>query len=225
MDENGRLLHSYKNNQSKISGFLEDYAFTSEAFIAIFEATGEKEWLDEAQRLTEITFHDFYDQEKSIFYFTANSQKDLITRTIEIHDNVIPASNSVMAKNLFRLSYLLDRSEYLNIARRMLDLISSNMAEYPSGYSNWSQLMLNLSGNHFEVAIVGKDAMYLLKELQKNYLPNVIFCAGTSENELPMLKFRFVSGKTLIYICQNNTCQLPVETAEEALSTIRRLSL
>jgi len=29
-----RLLHSYKNNQAKINGFLEDYAFVTEAFTA-----------------------------------------------------------------------------------------------------------------------------------------------------------------------------------------------
>jgi uncharacterized protein len=223
IDENGRLLHSYKNDQAKISGFLEDYAFMIEAFTAIFEATGEKEWLDEAQRLTEITFNDFYSEQKSVFYFTSNEQKDLITRTIEIHDNVIPASNSVMAKNLFRLSYLLDRPEYLAIARRMLDLVSSNITDYPSGYSNWSQLMLNLTGNHFEVAIVGENAIHILNELQHYYLPNVIFCAGPSENGLTLLKSRFVSGRTLIYICQNNSCQLPVETVEEAIASIRRL--
>ncbi len=222
-DENGQLLHSYKNDQAKISGFLEDYAFMIEAFTAIFEATGEKEWLDEAQRLTEIAFTDFYAEEKSIFYFTATHQQDLITRTIEIHDNVIPASNSVMAKNLLRLSYLLNRPEYLNISRRMLDLVSSKISDYPSGYSNWSQLMINLTGNHFEVAIVGENAIRMLNELQQNYLPNVIFCAGTSENGLPLLKSRYVSGKTLIYICQNNSCQLPVETVEEAIASIRRL--
>jgi len=219
-DKNGRLFHSYKNNQAKISGFLEDYAFITEAFTAIFEATGEKEWLDEAQRLTEITFIDFYDEEKSVFYFTAAHQQDLINRTIEIHDNVIPASNSVMAKNLFRLSYLLDRPDYLKTSRAMLDLIIGNMAEYPSGYSNWSQLLLNLTGNHFEVVIAGENAIRILNELQKNYLPNAIFCAGTSEIGLPLLKSRCVSGKTLIYICQNNSCQLPVETVEEAIGLV-----
>jgi len=222
IDENSRILHSYKNNQAKISGFLEDYAFMIEAFTAIFESTGEKEWLDDAERLTEIAFSDFYDEQKSIFYFTSNEQKDLITRTIEVHDNVIPASNSVMAKNLFRLSHLLGRSEYLNIARKMVDLISSNMTDYPSGYSNWSQLILNLTGNHFEVAIVGENAIGILNELQKSYLPNAIFCAGTSENGLTLLKSRYVSGETLIYICQNNSCQLPVETVEAAIAELKR---
>jgi len=217
MNKDGKLLHSYKNNQAKIFGFLEDYALVIEAFTALFEATGHKEWLSIAQQLTETTFNDFYDEQKSIFYFTASQQQNLITRTIEIHDNVIPSSNSVMAKNLFRLSYLLDQPDYLIIAQKMLNLVSGNMADYPSGYSNWSQLMLNLTGNHFEVAIVGENAITLLNELQKYYLTNIIFCAGTTENDLPLMQNRHVSGKTLIYICQDNSCQLPVETVEEAI--------
>jgi uncharacterized protein len=217
----GRLLHSYKNNQAKISGFLEDYALVIEAFVAIFEATGQKEWLDDAQRLTEITFRDFYDEQKSVFYFTANDQKDLITRTIEIHDNVIPASNSVMAKNLYRLSYLLEKPDFLKIAKKMLGLVTGNMADYPSGYSNWSQLMLNLTVNHFEVAIIGENAINILNKLQKHYLPQAIFCAGNDENDLPLLQNRYVAGKTLIYICQDKSCLLPVETVEEAIEIIR----
>lgn len=217
-----KMLHSYKNNQSKISGFLEDYAFTIAAFTAIFEVTGNAEWLGIARQLTEIAFNDFYDEQKSIFYFTASQQKDLITRTIEIHDNVIPASNSVMAKNLFRLSYLLDQPDYLETAKKMFNRIVGNMTDYPSGYSNWSQLMLDMSGNHFEVAIVGENAINLLNELQKNNLPQIISCAGTAKSELPLLKERFVQGKTLIYICQNNSCQLPVETVEEAIEIIRK---
>lgn len=220
--DDGRLLHSYKNDQAKISGFLEDYAFVIEAFAAIFECTGEKSWLNEAARLTDITLTEFFDNEKNVFSFTSNDQKDLITRTYEIHDNVIPASNSVMAKNLFRLSYLLDRPDYRKISREMLDLVSGNMADYPSGYSNWSQLMLDMTGTHFEVAIIGENALNLLKALQKNYLPQVVFCGGTSENDLPLLANRFVAGKTLIYICQDNSCQLPVETVEEALALIRK---
>jgi len=220
MTGDAKMFHSYKNNQAKISGFLEDYAFTIEAFTAIFEVTGNAEWLNNGWQLTETAFNDFYDEQKSIFYFTAQQQTDLITRTIEIHDNVIPASNSVMAKNLFRLSYLLDQPDYLKTAKKMFNRIVGNMTDYPSGYSNWSQLMLDLSGNHFEVAIVGENAINLLNELQKNHLPNVIFCAGTTENDLPLLQNRYVSGKTLIYICQDNSCRLPVETVEEALTLL-----
>ena len=221
MDRNGHLFHSYKNNDAKISGFLEDYAFTIEAFISVFETTGQKEWLDLAGQLTDIAFQEFYDEQKFVFYFTSYSQTDLISRTIEIHDNVIPSSNSVMAKNLFRLSWLLDKPDYLNIAHKMTDLVRGNVENYPSGFSNWSQLILNLNESHYEVAIAGENAKSLLKELQKHYLPQVIFCAGPSEYGLPLLKGRLVPGKTLIYICQNKSCMLPVETVEEALALIR----
>jgi uncharacterized protein YyaL (SSP411 family) len=219
--ESGEIFHSYKNSQAKISGFLEDYAFAIEAFTALFEVTGQKQWLDDAQRLTEFALQQFFDEQKSVFYFTSNDQQDLIARTIEIHDNVIPSSNSVMARNQFRLSYLLDRPDYLNIAQKMLAQISRNMIEYPSGYSNWSQLLLDLTASHFEVVIIGERALEFLTEIEKNYLPNVIFCTGTTEDELPLMKNRYVSGKTLIYICQNKSCQLPVETVEEALTLIR----
>ena len=222
MNAEGKIFHSYKNGQAKIPGFLEDYAFMIEAFIALFETSGQKEWLDCAQQLTQIALQEFFDEKKAIFYFTASHQQDLITRTIEIHDNVIPSSNSVMARNLFRLSYLLDRPDYLESAQKMLSLVSGNMNEYPSGYSNWLQLMLDLSGNHFEVGIAGKNALALLNELQENYLPHVIFCAGKTENDLPLLKNRFVPEKTLIYICRNNACQLPVETVEEAIAVLRK---
>ena len=224
MSESGEIFHSYKNGQAKIAGFLEDYAFAIEAFTALFEVTGEKHWLGDAHHLAEFTFRQFFDEQKSVFYFTSNDQQDLITRTIEIHDNVIPSSNSVMARNLFRLSYLLDRPDYLNTAQKMFETISVNMVEYPSGYSNWMQLLLDLTGSHFEVVVAGDRALKLLTELQKEYLPQIIFCAGTSETDLPLLKNRFVPGKTLIYICQNNSCQLPVETVEKAIDLIHKIN-
>lgn len=223
MGSDGQLFHSYKNGHAKISGFLEDYAFVIEAFTALFESTGEIQWLKESARLTEIALSGFFDAGKSIFSFTNSDQRALITRTYEIHDNVIPASNSVMARNLFRLSLLLDRPDYRDITIAMLGSVVGNMTAYPSGYSNWSQLMLDQTENHLEVAIVGTNAIKLLNELQKEYSPQVVFCAGTLENTLPLLAQRFVARKTLIYICQNNSCQLPVETVEEALKLIGQL--
>jgi len=224
MDSEGQLFHSYKNNQAKINGFLEDYAFVIEAFTSLFETTGDISWLNEATRLIEITLTRFYDSDKSIFRFTSKDQRDLISNTYEIHDNVIPSSNSVMARNLFKLYLLLDRPDYLDIAKSMLSSVVGNMTAYLSGYSNWSQLVMDIAESHLEVAIAGPHAISLLHEIQKKYLPQVVFCAGTFDKNLPLLANRFVTGKTLIYICQNNICQLPVETVKEAIELIGQLS-
>lgn len=213
----GEVFHSYKDSQAKISGFLEDYSFMIEACLALFEVTGETSWIELAQQLTEQSIAQFYDQLNMFFYFTSDKQTELITRTIEVYDNVIPSSNSVMARNLLRLSYLLDRPDYKKIAENMLERMTGNISEYPSGYSNWAQLLMDFIRSPREVVIIGEKAISHLKNLQKHYLPDVIFCASTTASDLSLLKDRYVSGKTLIYICQDNTCQLPVETVEDAL--------
>lgn len=99
----------------------------------------------------------------------------------------------------------------------MLERMSGNISEYPSGYSNWAQLLLDFTGSRKEMVVIGEKAIDYLKNLQKHYMPDVIFCTSTTASDLSLLKDRYVSGKTLIYICQDNTCQLPVETIEDAL--------
>ncbi|MBL7967152.1 MAG: thioredoxin domain-containing protein [Prolixibacteraceae bacterium] len=220
--DSGEVFHSYKNSQAKISGFLEDYAFAVEAFTALFEVSGDARWLNLAQQLAERSMKQFYDPQRLFFYFTPEKQTDLITRTVEVYDNVISSSNSVMARNLLRLSYYSEKTDYRSIAQHMLERMIVNLSEYPSGYSNWANLYLEFSGDQKEVVIVGENAHELAKIFQKHYLPNVIFCVSTGPSDLPLLKNRYASGKTLIYICQNNTCQLPVETVKEALELIRK---
>lgn len=220
LDPDGSLRHSYKNGTSIIDGFLEDYALLIQALIDLFETTGKLTYLEDAQQLADKTFLDFFDPEKEFFYFTSITQTDLINRSIEVHDNVIPASNSVMANNLFRLGHLADQPRYLKIAETMLSKLVDDLTNYPSSYSNWLQLALNVTGNTFEVAVTGEEALSKLHEIQKHYLPNALFCAGTGPSNLPLLKGRLTAGKTLIYVCQNQTCQLPVETVPEALKFV-----
>ena len=217
LDPDGSLRHSYKNGISKIDGFLEDYALLIQALMDLFETTGKLNYLEDAQQLTDKTFRDFFDREKDFFYFSPITQTDLIDRSIEVHDNVIPASNSVMANNLFRLGHLAGQTNYLKIAETMLSKLVEDFQNYPSGYSNWLQLGLNFTGNQFEVAVTGEKAITKLREIQKHYLPNALFCAGTGASDLPLLKDRLAVGKTLIYICQNQTCHLPVEAVSDAL--------
>jgi hypothetical protein len=213
----GSLMHTYKNGEAKINGFLDDYALSIEAFIALFEATGEKQHLDVAKLLTERVFLDFYDDQKKIFYYTASGQTDLIARTFEVQDNVIPSSNAVMATNLIRLSHLFNRTDYRVVSSEMIGNIKNHIPDYPPGYGKWSQVLLDLQNKTYEVTISGPEAIEYLETMQKNYLPNVVFCAATSDNGLPLLSNRFVVGKTLIYICHDNTCLLPFDSVEEAL--------
>ena len=94
------------------------------------------------------------------------------------------------------------------------------MLKIPSGYTHWLSLYLSYSNPYFEVAISGAEAKDKLKELKALYLPNILISGATSDSDLPLLKNKFNQDETLIYVCVNGTCKLPVNTIDKALGQI-----
>ncbi len=218
----GGLNRTYKDGKSSINAYLEDYAATIDAFIALFEITMDTKWIEQAKQLTDYSFEHFQNSENQLFYFTSNDDTSLVTRNIEYLDNVIPASNSIMAKNIFTLShYYLDK-KYTTAAATMLNNIQENLTQYPTSYSNWMDLMLNYTQPYYELVIVGEEAPSKLKELNSFYLPNKLIAASTSTSDQEIFKGRYLENNTLIYVCVNNACKLPVKTIDEALELIEK---
>ena len=216
----GGLYHSHKDGKSKINGYLEDYATTIQAFLNLYENTLDEKWLNTSNDLMKYTYKNFFNAETNMFYFTSTLDDKLISRTVEFRDNVIPSSNSIMANNLFKLSHYFDNKKYLNSSQQMANNIKDQIALYPSGFSNWMNLILNINKNFYEIAVVGNTAIEKIKELNENYLPNKIIIGSLESNPLPLLKNRFVEGETYIYVCVNKACKMPVKTVKEALKLI-----
>ncbi len=214
------LWRTRKNGNSTIDGFLEDYAHTIDAFIRYYEITFEQEWLDLAMRLTDTVEQEFSDHSTSMCFFTSD-KSSLIARKMEINDNVIPASNSVMARNYHKLGQLYYRKDLQEKARQMLANVYEGMEQYGSGYSNWAILLLNMVRDYYQVAIPGKDALQLSLTMQTNYLPNVLF-AGGSSTQLPVLEDKETVGNTTIFVCYDGTCLLPTNDPKEAVMLINR---
>ena len=221
LQENGALNHSYKDGKSTINGYLEDYAAAIDAFIALYEVTLNELWINKADELAAYTFENFFDAEKNMFYFTSKEDEKLVARNFEYRDNVIPASNSMMAKNLLILSHHFDNKKYLSTASKMLHNVQPEIESYPSGFSNWLDLMANFQDNFYEVVVVGKDASKKIAELNARYLPNILIAGSTSESKKPLLNYRYIDGETLIYVCVNNSCKLPVSNISKALNFIK----
>ncbi|MCX7551682.1 thioredoxin domain-containing protein [Xanthomarina sp. F2636L] len=219
--EDGGLNHNYKNNKSTINGYLEDYAATIEAYIVLYENTLNDKWLLTARDLTNYVFDYFYEETNSMFYFTSNEDPLLVSRTIEYRDNVIPASNSIMSKNLFKLSRYFDNSYYYETATKMLNNIKPEIQEYGSNYSNYLDLMMNYTHPFYEVAVSGTEAKNKIEELNQVYLPNKILAGSTEESNLPLLKNRFLENETLIYVCVNHACKLPVKDSKKAIEQLK----
>ena len=213
----GSLLRTYKNGQSKIDAFLDDYAFTIEALQQCYLITNDEDYLLKAKSLTELTLKQFINPKSELFYYTNNSASQLVARTSEVSDNVIPASNSQMALNLFYIGTYFGNEDWVKKAQKMLNCVAEEIKGYGPGYSNWSCLALHFVFPFKEIAIVGKNVNEKLLGLYQGGVTNTILAVSATESSLPLMTNRFNSQKTLIYVCENKSCKQPVETIEEAL--------
>jgi uncharacterized protein YyaL (SSP411 family) len=220
LQEDNRLV---RHHESGINAFLDDYAFVIQAFAALYEVTFDESWLARARDLTQYAIDHFQNSENGMFYYTSDLDEALVTRKLELYDNVIPASNSVMARNLFLLGNLYYQPEWVELSQQMLLNIWQEAVEtdFPDSYSNWCQLFLEQRFAPYEVAIVGEQATEVRNILMQAFLPNAHFLGGISEGSLELLKDKLVEGETFIYVCQNKICKLPVTDAESALGLLR----
>ena len=219
--KDGGLHHNFVNGKSKINGYLEDYATVIQASLDLYEVTLNQKWIERALNLSEYVLSNFSGVESELFYFTSSQDEDLISRSVEFRDNVIPSSNSIMAKNLFRLYHYFDKQEYYEKAQNMSLSVTAEFETYPSGYTNWFDLIYNFKSNYYEIAVVGENSIKQVEEINKKYIPNKLIIGSKSENNLPLLKNRYVEGKTLIYVCVNKACKMPTEDLDEALSLVK----
>lgn len=214
------LLHQPQDSNRSISGFLDDYACTIEAFVALYETTFDEEWILKAKVLAEKAITLFYDEEGKTFYYTANNTEELITRKSEIMDNVIPSSSSTMVRQLYRLGLLFDEENFTAIADQIFANVFPYIKSYGSAYSNWAiQLLEHHYGVH-EIALTGPTAQAWRKELDnKKYIPNKIYLGGT-KSTLPLLVNRELL-KSKAYLCRNKTCSLPQSSITDLLELIK----
>lgn len=213
----GQILRNYKNGKSTISGFLDDYAFSILAYIKLYEATFDENWLNEANQLKKYVDAHFFDEQTQMYFYTSDLDEKLIARKMELSDNVIPASNSAMAEALYLLGQFYYNENDLGRASQMVSNMEKEFVEQPYFYSNWARLYGLMGQRHFEVAIVGEDAKTKKQALAKKYIPNKILMGGKDEGTLELLEGKHAQGKTLIYVCENKSCLLPVEEVDIAI--------
>jgi len=140
-DERGRLLRTYNNGKAKIDAYLEDHAFLLEALIALFEATCEEHWFQEAVALAQEMIARFADPEHGGFFSTPVDGEQLIARRKDLEDTPIPSGSSSAAVGLLRLSELTGEVEYERHAMSVLALLRDIAPRHPTAFGHALQAM------------------------------------------------------------------------------------
>jgi uncharacterized protein YyaL (SSP411 family) len=218
--KDGALWRNLQGNAGSTDAFLDDYALLAKSFINLYQATFDVHWLELARTLTAYAVKHFYDEKTGMFFYSSDQSDQLIVRKIELSDNVIPSSNSAMADVLFHLGEYYDIENYKAMSHAMITQISQNPSTLDPFYANWIRMAGIVTYKPFEIAIMGDEALKKNQELQQQYLPTSLFMGGLQEN-LPLLENKLVAGKTMIYVCRDKVCKLPVREVEKALVQLK----
>jgi uncharacterized protein YyaL (SSP411 family) len=224
MSRDGFLLHTYKDGQAKLLGYLDDYAFLAVGLLDLYAALFDRSYLDRAIQLTDIMLREFWDERDGGFYFTGKSHEQLISRAKPVFDASIPSGNAMATQLLLRLYHLGGNDQYRASAEKVLRSYYDAMESQPFGFAHLlCALDLYLEGAK-EIVIVGNpadaDVKALIAEMNSLYLPNKVLQLATPGMELadisPLLQGKTqVDGKATVYVCQNFTCSAPVTSASE----------
>jgi uncharacterized protein YyaL (SSP411 family) len=186
--------------------------------LAFYEATFDENYVVSARKLADYAFAHFYDG-TGFFRFTSDLGPALVAQHHEVEDNVIPASNSVLARCLLKLSVYFEDVRYADAARDMLDRIFPSI-DYPAAFSNWLSLLLDFSPDACQVAVCGTDARRLADELLRLYLPQMTLAGTDAASRLAFLNNRLADPHTLIYVCRGRACHAPSRTVAQAVDEI-----
>ena len=217
--EDGGLNRNYKDGKSSINAFLDDYGVLIDSWIELYQVTFDETHLDNARKLADYTIEHFFDEESGMFYYTSDLDPPLVARKKEITDNVIPASNSIIARALHKLGLLYYEQNYLDISLQMLANLAPTIetTDQPNFYGNWCAFYADQKWPLYEVAIVGKDYAALQSGLGNQYVPNSLLLGGANEGSLQLLADKLQEGETFIYVCQNKVCKFPVREVNKAM--------
>ncbi|WP_164914144.1 thioredoxin domain-containing protein [Aquimarina sediminis] len=212
------LVHSFKKGDKQQEGFLEDYAFLIDVNINLFSVTTETKYLDRANELNTVVSKYFADSVTEMYKYTKESK--LISTLIKVDDGVIPSPNAVMGHNLKRLGVLNYNTDFTKTSKQMLSSMAEYLTDNAKDFSKWNALQLHTVYPFYEIVIVGEKADSIAKVFNVRHIPNTIVAASTHKSSLPVFKNKYVEDATFIYVCQEGSCKLPVQTVEQALKQL-----
>ncbi len=220
-DKKTGLMHTYKNGQAKIFGFLDDYAFLIQALINLQEVTGQADYLLKARELTEYVIANFSDEENKLFYFTNSSQKDIIVRKKEIYDGAIPSANAVMVTNLRYMSIVFNDSSWRQRSEEAAQILEKLCINYPTSFGVWCGAVLEIIRGTKEIVLTGSYIDDLRKEILTEYIPFMVFQSAKREiSGFPLLAGKAIFEQPRVYYCNNYSCSEPVNSLELLLKLL-----
>jgi hypothetical protein len=230
-ETDGTLLRTYREGESKIDGFMDDYAFFIQGLIDLYEASFDVRWLEFSDTLQNHQNALFWDKKVGAYFTTSGKDPNLFLRSKGDFDGAEPNPNSISALNLVRLSWFFDKKDWRRMAEQTINVFQAELSRSPSSLPQMLVALDAAASSPRQVVIAGKpnaaDTSAILREVNGRFQPNavLILADGGSGQAFFTQKIEFfkdvhpIDNKATAYICQNFVCQLPTND----LAVISRL--
>ena len=228
----GRLLHRFRDGNSEIDAYLDDYAFFIWGLLELYETTFDNFYLKTAIALNKTQIEHFWDDNIGGFFFTADDGEKLLVRQKDIYDGAIPSGNSVSMLNLLKLAQLTwdhdleDKADYLN--RVFAESVKNNTAAY-----SYLMVAINFAiGPTYTLVIAGdtngEDTKEMLNAIREEFIPNKSLLFLPTELSSPEILeiaefakyYEKVEDKAAAYICINQTCKPATNQIDKMLELL-----
>ena len=207
--KDGKLKRISKNGSAKIEAFLEDYATYIEALLSLYQVGLNEKHLLKAKALSEECIRLFYRDEKRYFAFTQTAH--VVAEKFDINDDVISSGNSIMAHNLYTLSWYFDQEDWRKMSMDMLLGVSELLRKSGPWYSHWAALSLRTETSCIQHLISSESGAKYPDYFSFITHPNTLFGYIGTSTEIPLFKGKEYKDKNLVYRCENKTCGLPIK--------------
>ncbi|MBI3678555.1 MAG: thioredoxin domain-containing protein [Proteobacteria bacterium] len=217
LGDGDRLYHSWREGKRQHTGFVDDYAHMARAAIALWEATGDKNYLSYAQRWVHVLNEHFWDVQNGGYFYTADDSDPLIVRSRMVFDQAMPCANGTMVTVLGKLFHATADNAYRDRTNALIQAFAGEINRaYISMGSYLNGIEFILAG--VQIVIVGPIANAKTHQLADavlgRSLPNKVVMLVDPKETLPEGHPAFgktmENGQPTAYLCQRNICSQPI---------------
>ncbi len=216
----GRLFATSRHGRAHLNAYLDDYAFTIQGLLDLYESDFDPRWIREALALDEVLRNRFEDQDGG-YYTTARDHEKLIARLKAPHDGALPSGNGVQALNLLRLAELTGRRDLADRAERTIRSMAGLVNRFPQAFSALLLAVDWLAVGPREIVLAGDPASpgmrAMLRAVRSTFAPQrvvALSAPGADLDLVPLLRDRPTGASgARAYVCRNWSCTNPIDDA------------
>ena len=223
--KDGRLLARYRDQDSAILGYVDDYAFLIHGLVELYETTYNPEYLIDALKFNDHMIELFWDEADGGLFMYGKDSEELLSRPKEVYDGAIPSGNSVATLNFLRLGHLTGNHNLIDMAEKQFKTFAHEIIQSPTAHSFMLTAVLLSLSKIKNVVLVGHSEE-MISLVQKSFLPFTLVVRHMKGNEklkeaIPLIEnYEDAGKKATAFVCEGVSCAAPIDNASKLLSML-----